>query len=162
MKAEEWAYLEVRHACLPEDCFRSWFTQIASYVPCHLVKTFITEILLIVFSQVPRCWASERYHGICTRTRLCQVGQLGDTLIWTQSYMILECWSLLHAIIRCFQDVARHSSCYSPCTCLKNSFNAEHSGQTSNKAAWQQYSGPTHENTDTSKPKGPEQSSKEH
>ncbi|KAL0049384.1 hypothetical protein WJX82_000896 [Trebouxia sp. C0006] len=38
----------------------------------------------------------------------------------------------------------------------------EHSGQTSNKAAWQQYSGPTHENTDTSKPKGPEQSSKEH
>ena len=38
---------------------------------------------------------------------------------------------------------------------------AEHAGQTSNKAAWQQISGPTHENTDTSKPKGPEQSSKE-
>lgn len=48
---------------------------------------------------------------------------------------------------------------------LQHNFNirvAEHSGQTSSKVGWQQYSGPTHANTDTSKPKGPEQSSKEH
>lgn len=46
-------------------------------VPCHFVKTFVAKLVFMIYPQVPRCWASQRYPGICIRTRLCQVGQLG-------------------------------------------------------------------------------------
>ena len=159
MKAEGWECLEVGQHARPRSTsdpvrrnirFRTAFCSGSDGFKC------IHASPLGLLPQLPGFLASGLCPGTCITTKPFQVRDL--PLIWC---LFCVCRSAFAQFHKCH---AHGQSGSMSCELASSNFVfcTEHSGQTSKKASWQQYSGPTHENTDTSKPKGPEQSSKEH